>query len=98
VVGTTSMPVILPCLSSLAKNSAKAVATNAAKSQVQKLVSNAKNLAPAMHAQTQHATALAPSPQMNNKKLGFFHKLFGRKDKQVAAANNSQLASQKARY
>jgi AsmA protein len=85
VVGTTSMPVIIPDLSGMAKNSAKSLATNAAKSQVKKFVTNAKDPAVAQ--------------QANNKKSGgFFHKLFGHKDKQTSAANSTQLASQKTRY
>ena len=90
VIGTTSVPVIIPDVSGIAKNSAKAVVTNAARSQVQKFVSNAKNSAP---------TQQAPTQQANNRKLGgFFHKLFGRKDKQVTPTNGTQMASQKTRY
>jgi hypothetical protein len=83
VVGTTSMPVIIPDLSGMAKNSAKNVATSAAKSELKKLVAPGTK------------SPVGTTQQASAKKAGFFHRLFGRKDKQPTAANSMQLAAQR---
>jgi hypothetical protein len=83
VVGTTSMPVIIPDLSGMAKNSAKSVATSAAKNQLKKLISPASK------------NPSASTQQASTKKPGFFHRLFGKKDK--TAADSVQLAAQRTK-
>jgi AsmA protein len=83
VVGTTSMPVIIPDLSGMAKNSAKSVATSAAKNQLRKLISPASK------------NPSASTQQASTKKPGFFHRLFGKKDK--TAADSVQLAAQRTK-
>jgi AsmA protein len=92
VVGTTSVPVIIPDLSGMAKSTGKAaakeVAKNAAKSAVQKIAGNTPKNAPATPDQA----------ASNNKKAGFFHNLFHRKDKNNAAAGSTQLASKKTKF
>jgi AsmA protein len=102
VVGTTSMPVIIPDLSGMAKNTAKAAAKETAKSEFKKLVEKVtKNPVPTETKSTS-TTGIIPAAektpvstsqqQANTKKAGFFHKLFGHKDKH-AAANSAQLTA-----
>jgi len=92
VVGTTSVPVIIPDLSGMAKSTGKAaakeVAKNAAKSAVQKIAGNTPKNAPATPAQAAN----------NSKKAGFFHNLFHRKDKNTNAAGDTQLAAKKTKF
>jgi AsmA protein len=83
VVGTTAAPIVIPELSGMAKNSAKSVASNAAKGAIKKAAANNTQTAP------QSASA---------KKGGFFHNLFHKKDKQGNAASSTQLASQNTKY
>jgi hypothetical protein len=83
VVGTTAAPIVIPELSGMAKNSAKSVASNAAKGAIKKAAANNTQTAP------QSASA---------KKGGFFHNLFHHKDKQGNAASSTQLASQNTKY
>lgn len=85
VVGTTSVPLIIPDLSGMARNTTKAVAANAGKSAVKKLTASLTN------------SEAEPEPA-HTKKGGFFHKLFGRKDKQASAANSMQMAGQRSKY
>jgi AsmA protein len=85
VIGTTSVPLIIPDLSGMAKNTTKAVAANAGKSVVKKLTASLTN------------SGAEPEPA-HTKKGGFFHKLFGRKDKQASAANSMQMAGQRSKY
>jgi AsmA protein len=82
VVGTTSIPVIIPDLSGMAKSSAKSAATSAAKSEFKKLISPGSKIP-------------AATTQASAKKPGFFHRLFGHKDK--SAADTVQLAAQRTK-
>lgn len=83
VVGTTSMPIVIPDLSGMEKNSAKAVAANAGKSAMNKMTAN---------------SASTSAQAAGGKKGGFFHSLFHHKDKQGNAAGSTQLASQNTKY
>jgi AsmA protein len=87
VVGTTSMPVIIPDLSGMAKTTTKAVVTNAGESMLKKAI------------ESETKSPATTQAQANNKKGGFLHNLFRRKanDKQAAAAN-TQLAAQKSKF
>jgi len=91
VVGTTSVPVIIPDLSGMAnstgKAAAKEVAKNTAKSVVQKIAGNTPKTAPATPSQT----------ASNNKKAGFFHNLFHRRDKNNGTGG-TELAAKKTKY
>jgi hypothetical protein len=91
VVGTTSIPVIIPDLSGMAKNSGKAAAKEVAKSAMQKIAGNAPKNAP-------QSAASTPVQAASNKKAGFFHNLFHRKDKNNNPAGGTQLASKKTKY
>ena len=96
VVGTTSVPVIIPDLSGMAKSSGKAaakeIAKNAAKSAMQKIAGTTPKNAPK---NTPAATPIQAAS--NNKKSGFFHNLFHRKDKNNGTSG-TQLASKKTKY
>jgi AsmA family len=83
VVGTTAVPIVIPELNGLARNTAKAVATAAGKSALQKVAAN---------------RAPATAQPANTKKGGFLHNLFRSKDKQANAANGTQLASQNSKF
>lgn len=83
VVGTTAVPIVIPEINGLARNTAKSIATNAGKSALQKVAAN--------------RTPAAAQPA-NTKKGGFFHNLFHHKDKQGNAASSTQLASQNRKF
>jgi hypothetical protein len=87
VVGTTAMPIVIPDLSGMAKNTAKSMATNAAanagKAALKRIAANNGPTAPA---------------QAATKKGGFFHNLFHHKEKQSNAATSTQLASQNTKF
>jgi AsmA protein len=85
VVGTTSIPLIIPDLSGMARNTTKAVAANVGKSAMKKLTASLTN-------------SEAEPEAAHTKKAGFFHRLFGRKDKQASAANSMQMAGQRSKY
>jgi hypothetical protein len=85
VVGTTSMPLIIADLSGMAKKTAKVVAANATKKAVTRAVAS-------------QTKSQMPAQTASNKKGGFFHNLFRRKNKQTNAANSTQLASQNTKY
>lgn len=101
VVGTTSMPVIIPDLSGMAKNTGKAVAKSTAKNELKKLASAVTKAPTPVETKTPAVVAanhaVGPEPT-NQKKAGFFHRIFGRKDKHATGANTTELASQKSRY
>jgi len=107
VVGTTSLPVIIPDLSGMAKNTGKAVAKNTAKSEFKKLVSAVTKSPTAAEPKPPISAGNTPTVAQNRvpapapvaaKKGGFFHRLFGKKDKNAAAANSTELAAQKQKY
>lgn len=83
VVGTTAMPIVIPELGGLARNTAKAMATNAGKSALQKVAAN---------------RTPATAQPANTRKGGFFHNLFHHKEKQGNAATSTQLASQNTKF
>lgn len=85
VVGTTSMPLIIPDLSGMAKNTTKTVATDTGRRVI-------KNLLPP---QTNDP---APVQATNVKQSGFFRKLFRHKDKESNARDGVRLAAQKSAY
>lgn len=74
VVGTTAMPIVIPEMSGLAKNSAKVAAASAGKSAMKKLA----------------ASNAATPQAANAKKSGFFHNLFHHKDKNSGTQLASQ--------
>lgn len=95
VVGTTSIPVVIPDLSGMAKKSAKAAATSAGKSMLKNLVASQTSQTNKQAGKSQQAT----KTQATNKKGGFFHNLFHHKnEKQATAANSTQLAAEKSKY
>lgn len=110
VVGTTSMPVIIPDLSGMAKNTGKAVAKNTAKSELKKLVAavtknpmTAEPKTPSspevkMPVAVEANNRTAAPEETSAKKGGFFHRIFGRKDKHATAPNSTELAAQKRNY
>jgi len=92
VLGTTSVPLIIPDLSGMTKNTSKAVASNAAKSSFKKALESVTKKESSKKNET------APSTQAaNNKKSGFFGKLFHRKNKDKSD-NSAQLAAQKSKF
>lgn len=95
VTGTTSMPVIIPDLSGMAKSTTKAVAKNAAKSTIQKVLESATK----SDSTTKKNAPATPTQAANNKKSGFFGKLFHHKgkDKNANTDTSSQLAAQKSK-
>jgi len=86
VVGTTSMPIIIPDLSGMAKTTAKGVVTNVAANAGKSTV-----LKGATHAQS---PTTAPVQTTSNKKTGFFHNLFHRKANQSSTSNGLQAVAQ----
>jgi AsmA protein len=100
VVGTTSMPIIIPDLSGMAKNTTKAAASSAGKSMLKKLIASQVSPKPEQASNNNKPPAGSKSEQASNKKSGFLRNLFHRKGKEKAttAANSTQLAAQKSKY
>jgi AsmA protein len=86
VVGTTSVPVILPDLSGMAKTTAKGVVTNVA--------ANAGHGAVLKSAKPAPSPGNAPVQTTSNKKTGFFHSLFHHKTTPSNTNNGMQAAAQ----
>ncbi len=86
VVGTTSVPVIIPDLSGMAKTTAKGVATNVAANAGKGAVLKSATHAP--------SPVTAPVQTTSNKKTGFFHSLFHHKANSSNANNGMQAAAQ----
>jgi AsmA protein len=86
VVGTTSVPVIIPDPSAMAKTTAKGVVTNVAAN-----AGKGAALKGATHIQSPVA---APVQTTSNKKTGFFHNLFHHKANQSNTSNSVQAANQ----
>jgi AsmA protein len=94
VVGTTSIPVIIPDLSGMAKSTGKAAAKEVAKSAAKSAMQKIAGKSPKDASKNGPAT---PVEAANNKKGGFFHNLFHRKDKNNGTGG-TQLASKKTKY
>jgi AsmA protein len=86
VVGTTSVPVIIPDLGGMAKTTAKGEVTNAAVN-----AGKGAALKSATHAQSPVTTLVQTT---GNKKTGFFHSLFHHKANQSNTNNGMQAAAQ----
>jgi AsmA protein len=96
VVGTTSVPILIPDAGAMGKKTAKLAAASAGKRLMEKMTSAAvKNPTTAAN---ESKPSNEPKVQASNKKGGFFHNLFRHKGKDRKNESDSpQMAAQKAK-